>query len=109
MKTQLATVCLLIGASLSPVATLAEDRDSDQTHPETYASDSAITAKVKAKLAEVSSLAPIRVDTDNWGAVVLSGTVRSQTNDHYCKRVEKPGTSLDNDMVFSPARGTSQR
>lgn len=80
MKTQLATTCLVIGALLSPVAALAEDRDSDRMQPMTYVKDSAITAKIKTKLAEekMSSLAHIRVDTDSKGAVVLSGTVKSQ-------------------------------
>ena len=80
MKTPLVTTCVLIGTLLAPVAALAEDRDSDRTHPMNYVEDSAITAKIKAKLAEekMSSLAHIRVDTDNKGAVVLSGTVRSQ-------------------------------
>lgn len=80
MKTQLVTTCVLIGTLLAPAAALAEDRDSDRMHPMNYVEDSAITAKIKAKLAEekMSSLAHIRVDTDNKGAVVLSGTVRSQ-------------------------------
>jgi hyperosmotically inducible protein len=80
MKVQLIASCLLIGPLLAPAAALAEDRDSDRTHPMNYVEDSAITAKIKAKLAEekMSSLAHIRVDTDNKGAVVLSGTVRSQ-------------------------------
>ena len=49
-------------------------------HPMTYVKDSAITAKIKAKLADekMSSLVHIKVDTDAKGGVVLSGTVRSQ-------------------------------
>lgn len=80
MKTQLATTCLVIGALLAPTVALAQDQDSDRMHPMTYVKDSAITAKVKAKLAEekMSSLAHVKVDTDKKGAVVLSGNVRSQ-------------------------------
>lgn len=80
MKTQLATACFVFGALLASTAVLAEDQDSDRMHPMTYVKDSAITTKIKAKLAEekMSSLAHISVDTDNKGAVVLSGNVRSQ-------------------------------
>jgi hyperosmotically inducible protein len=54
--------------------------DSDRKHPMTYVKDSAITTKVKANLADekMSSLAHIRVDTDNKGAVALNGTVHTQ-------------------------------
>ena len=47
---------------------------------ETYVKDSAITTKVKTKLAaeKVSSLAKIHVDTDNKGMVVLTGTAENQ-------------------------------
>jgi hyperosmotically inducible protein len=80
MKINLATTCLVIGTLLAPVAVLAEDLDSDRTQPMTYVKDSVITTKIKAKLAEekMSSLVHIQVDTDNNGAVVLSGNVRSQ-------------------------------
>jgi hyperosmotically inducible protein len=80
MKIRLATSCLVVGALLAPVAALADDGDSDRAHPMTYAKDSLITTKVKAKLADekLSSLASIQVDTDSWGAVVLTGRVRSQ-------------------------------
>lgn len=80
MKIQLATTCFVIGTVLAPVAAHAEDQDSDRTHPMTYVKDSVITTKIKAKLAEekMSSLKDVHVDTDSKGAVVLSGTVRSQ-------------------------------
>ncbi|WP_372526849.1 BON domain-containing protein [Piscinibacter sp.] len=80
MKITLATTCFVIGALFAPVVAHAGDSDSDRKHAATYVKDSVITAKVKAKLAEekLSSLAKIQVDTDNKGAVDLSGTVRSQ-------------------------------
>lgn len=80
MKTQLAVTCFAIGTLLAPIAAHSEDRDSDRAHPMTYVKDSAITAKIKAKLADekMRSLVHIRVDTDAKGVVVLSGTVRSQ-------------------------------
>jgi hyperosmotically inducible periplasmic protein len=80
MKINLATACFVIGTLLAPVAAHAEDADSDRTQPMTYVKDSAITTKIKAKLAgeKMSSLVHIQVDTDSNGAVFLSGNVRSQ-------------------------------
>lgn len=80
MKTTLATSCFVIATLLSPLAAHAEDRDADRSHPITYVKDSAITAKVKAMLADekMSSLKHIKVDTDAKGAVVLSGKVKTQ-------------------------------
>jgi hyperosmotically inducible protein len=79
MKTRLAAI-FVMGALLAATTALAEDRDTDRMHPMTFVKDSAITAKIKAKLAEekLSSLAHVRVDTDNKGAVVLSGNVKSK-------------------------------
>jgi len=80
MKIQLATSFFVIGTLLAPVVAHAEDQDSDRKHPMTYVKDSVITTKIKAKLADekMRSLMHIKVDTDSKGAVVLSGTVRSQ-------------------------------
>lgn len=80
MKTKVATIGLVIGALLTPYFAHAVDSDSDRRHPATFVKDSAITTKVKAKLAteKIASLARISVDTDRNGAVVLSGKVRSQ-------------------------------
>jgi len=82
MKIKLATACLVIATMLAPIAAFAADGDSDRSHPMTYVKDSAITTKVKAKLAEetMKSLVRINVDTDANGAVVLSGTARSQAD-----------------------------
>lgn len=80
MKTTLVTACFVLGTLLSPVAAHAADSDSNRAQPMTYVKDSVITTKVKAKLAEekMSSLTHIQVDTDNKGAVVLSGNVKTQ-------------------------------
>ena len=45
-----------------------------------FVKDSAITAKIKAKLAKewMNSLVHIKVDTDRKGMVVLSGEVKTQ-------------------------------
>ena len=63
-----------------PAAAHAAASGSDRMHPVAFVKDSAITAKIKAKLAEekIGSLARIRVDTDNKGAVALSGNARTQ-------------------------------
>jgi len=80
MKITLATSCFVIATLLAPVAAFAADGDTDRTHPMTFVKDSAITVKIKAKLAEekLSSLAHIKVDTDAKGAVLLRGKVKTQ-------------------------------
>lgn len=80
MNIKLATGVFVIGSLLAPMATHAEDMDSDRTHPMTFVKDSVITTKIKAKLAaeKMKSLVHIKVDTDSKGMVVLSGKVRTQ-------------------------------
>ncbi len=80
MKNKLATACLVIGTVLAPMAAYAADGDSDRAHPMAFVKDSAITTKVKAKLADdkIGSLLHIQVDTDKNGAVSLSGTARTK-------------------------------
>ena len=81
MKTKLAIACLIIGASLTPVVSYsADDADMDRSHPKAFVKDSAITMKIKSKLAaqHLTSLGRIHVDTDANGVVWLSGTARSQ-------------------------------
>ena len=80
MNIKLATTCLIIGTLLVPIASLAEDSDSDRSNPAAYVKDSAITVKIKAELAadSLTSLAHISVDTDSNGDVWLSGTAETQ-------------------------------
>lgn len=80
MKIKLATICFVIAAMVPPVIAQAADSDSDRKHPGAFVKDSIITSKIKTHLAaeKLSSLAKIRVDTDNKGAVVLRGNVRTQ-------------------------------
>jgi len=81
MKSKLAFAGLLAGALLVPVlGHAADDQDKDRAHPKTFVKDSAITTKIKAKLAaeKLSSVAKIHVDTDANGVVWLSGTAKSQ-------------------------------
>jgi hyperosmotically inducible protein len=78
MRTKLATSLFVIGAMLIGVTTQAQN--TDREHPLTFIKDSAITTKVKAKLADekMNTLMHITVDTDDHGIVVLSGNVRSK-------------------------------
>jgi len=69
-----------VSALLAPVAIMAADSDTDRSHPKAFVKDSAITTKIKTKLAaeHITSLGRIKVDTDQAGVVWLSGTARSQ-------------------------------
>jgi hyperosmotically inducible protein len=80
MKTKFAITCLIFSAFIAPIVMSADDRDSDRSHPKAFVKDSAITTKVKSKLAaaHITSLARIHVDTDAEGVVWLSGTARSE-------------------------------
>jgi len=79
MKLKLASVCFVLAASLAPVA-FAADSDTDRNKPATFVKDSAITTKIKSKLAaeNVASMATIHVDTDKDGVVWMSGTAKTQ-------------------------------
>ena len=80
MKARLTIAGLVTCAFLVPVIGYAADQDKDREHPKAFVKDSAITTKVKARLAaeHLSSLAKIHVDTDANGTVWLTGTARSQ-------------------------------
>jgi hyperosmotically inducible protein len=77
--TALATSLLLAGVLAAPLA-LANDPDTDRSHPKAFVHDSVITTKIKSKLAaeHITSLGRIHVDTDADGVVWLSGSARSQ-------------------------------
>jgi hyperosmotically inducible protein len=80
MKINIAAACFLAGALVLPVAGYSADSDSDRMSAKAYVKDSVITTKVKAKLAaeKLSSAVHIKVDTDDKGVVVLSGTAKTQ-------------------------------
>ena len=81
MKITIAAACLVLGAALAvPVVGYSDETDSDRSHPKAFVKDSAITTKIKTKLAaeHPTSMARIHVDTDESGVVWLSGTARSQ-------------------------------
>ena len=81
MKTTFATSIIALAMLVGPVAALAvEDADADRSHPAAFVKDSAITAKIKTKLAaeHITSVGNIHVDTDKDGVVWLTGTAHSQ-------------------------------
>jgi hyperosmotically inducible protein len=81
MNTRLAITCVTVSSFFAAGVALA-DRDATSTgsHAEAYVKDSAITTKIKTKLAteHLTSLAQIHVDTDKNGVVWLSGTVGTE-------------------------------
>jgi len=81
MKQKIATTLMIIGVLLAPVVAVAtDDSDADRSHPKAFIKDSAITAKIKTKLAadHITSLGNIHVDTDADGVVWLHGTTHTQ-------------------------------
>jgi len=58
--------------------THAQDSDADHSHPKAYVKDSAITTKIKSKLAaeHITSLGLIHVDTDIDGVLWLTGSAK---------------------------------
>jgi len=106
MKVKLATLCFVFGAAVAPVA-FAADSDTDRNKPSTFVKDSAITTKVKSKLAAdiPSSMATIHVDTDKDGVVWMSGTAKTQAEIDKAVSVAK-GTegvkSVKNDIKIKP-------
>ena len=80
MKTKLATTCLVLGILFTPVIGYTADADMDRSDAKAFVKDSAITAKIKARLAaeKVASLTQITVDTDDNGVVWLSGYAKTQ-------------------------------
>lgn len=80
MKTKIALTTLAFCAIFTSVAAIAEDSDTDRAHPKAFVKDSAITTKIKTKLAadHITSLGRIHVDTDKDGVVWLTGTARTQ-------------------------------
>ena len=112
MKTTFAAACVLAGTLLLPQAGHAADSDKDRASPKVFVKDSAITIKIKAKLAEekIGSMVHISVDTENKGAVHLGGTAKTQAE------VDKAGAiargvegvvSVQNNIQVAGARGAS--
>jgi hyperosmotically inducible protein len=80
MNAKFAMTLLVCGMFIGPCVTMAQDSDADRSHPKAFVKDSAITTKIKTKLAaeHITSLGRIHVDTDKDGVVWLSGSARTQ-------------------------------
>lgn len=80
MKLRNAIAAGVIFSTLLGAVAIAEDSDSDRSHPKAFVKDSAITTSVKSKLAaeHITSLGRIHVDTDADGVVWLTGSARTQ-------------------------------
>jgi len=80
MKTRVVMTFLVCGMLLGPAVALTQDSDTDRPHAKHFVKDSAITMKIKTKLAaeHITSLGRIHVDTDKDGVVWLSGSARTQ-------------------------------
>jgi hyperosmotically inducible periplasmic protein len=81
MKSDFTVTCVLLGTLLGSAVALAdEDATSTGSHAVAYVKDSAITTKVKTRLAaeHLTSVARIHVDTDKDGVVWLSGTAKTE-------------------------------
>ncbi len=108
MKKLVLSGLIAAGAFYLPVA-MADDNktDSDTSHPGTYVKDSAVTAKIKAKLAakHMSTLTNIKVDTDNQGIVSLSGKAPTKDASDLAALLAKDTdgvTSVHNNIVVAP-------
>ena len=105
MKTILATSIAACALLMGPVVALAaSDGDTDRAHPTAFVKDSAITTKIKTKLAadHLTSLAHIHVDTDKDGVVWLTGSARSKEAIEQAERIAretKRVKSVHNDLV----------
>jgi hyperosmotically inducible protein len=99
----LASLAVVIAAVASPMVSHAADTEVTKAKTKEYVKDSVITTKVKAELAaaKLSSLVKIQVETDNVGAVTLSGTTATQTAKDKAVSIAqavKGVTSVDNQI-----------
>jgi hyperosmotically inducible protein len=95
---------LAVGVACAPLAMADEPTDSTSHH---YLKDSAITAKVKAKLAakHLSTLTRIKVDTDENGVVWLSGRAPTQDASDLATMIAKNTegvNSVHNNIAVEP-------
>ena len=113
MTIKIATGCFILGALLAPVAAHAADADQVRAQTTTFVKDTAITTKIKTRLAgeKLSSLALIKVETDRKGAVNLSGKVRTQEDadkDDVVLRAWDWSISIQNAVNRSSSRRVNQ-
>ena len=105
MKTLVLSACVALGTACAMTA-IANPQDADRSSSGNYVKDSAITTKVKEKLAEkhLSTLTRISVDTDKDGVVWLSGTAPTKDAKDLAEMITKNTkgvTSVHNDIVVA--------
>ncbi len=112
MKTAIAAGVLSAAFVLIPAAANGDDMDKVGSSSTTFVKDSVLTGKIKARLAEekIATLSDIKVETDDKGAVRLSGTAKNQAE------VAKAGSvaaavdgvvSVRNDIRVAGAHGAA--
>jgi hyperosmotically inducible protein len=106
MKHVILTGVIALGVACGPIV-MADELGSDSSAPHHYVKDSAITTKVKAKLAakHLSTLTRIKVDTDENGVVWLSGRAPTQDASDLAAMLAKntDGVSaVHNDIAVQP-------
>jgi hyperosmotically inducible periplasmic protein len=94
---------IAVGVACGPLA-IADEGATESHH---YVKDSAITTKVKAKLAakHLSTLTRIKVDTDENGVVWLSGRAPTQDASDLAAMIAKNTegvNSVHNDIAVQP-------
>jgi hyperosmotically inducible protein len=99
---------IALGVACGPLA-IADEAGAPESHH--YIKDSAITTKVKAKLAakHLSTLTNIKVDTDASGVVWLSGRAPTQDASDLAAMIAKNTegvNSVHNDIVVEPKKST---
>lgn len=108
MKPKLLITSMFAACMALPLAGHAADgRDADRTavksSVKTWVKDSVITTKIKTELAakKLSSAVHIKVDTDDKGAVLLSGNARTMAEVNQAESIARGVsgvTSVDNQI-----------
>jgi len=91
MKLRITAATLIAASALLSAGAFAQDADMDRSHPKAFVKDSAISTKIKTKLAaeNLKTLARVHVDTDMNGVVWLSGTVPTDADAERAVRIAK--------------------
>jgi hyperosmotically inducible periplasmic protein len=103
MKTLILSACVALGTACA-MSAVADTVSADTSATGTYVKDSAITTKVKTKLAakHLSTLTKISVDTDKNGVVWLSGTAPTKDAKDLAEMITKNTdgvTAVHNNVV----------
>jgi hyperosmotically inducible protein len=106
MKYVILSSMLALGVACGPIA-MADEAGTDSSSSHHYVKDSAITTKVKAKLAakHLTTLTRVKVDTDENGVVWLSGRAPTKDASDLAAMIAKNTegvTSVHNDIAVQP-------